>query len=98
MENVGLLLDTFHMNIEERDMMESIEISKDRLFHFHVADSNRWAPGYGHIDFRGIINKLVGVGYGGYVSVECLPLPGGPERSASEAYTYLRSVIEEVVG
>ena len=96
MENVGLLLDTFHMNIEERDMEESIISSKDRLFHFHVADSNRWAPGHGHIDFRGIINTLERIGYGGFISVECMPLPGGPRRSAEEAHGYLRKLLKEV--
>jgi sugar phosphate isomerase/epimerase len=50
-ENMGLLLDTFHMNIEEPSIEESIRACGDRIFHFHVADSNRWHPGAGHLDF-----------------------------------------------
>lgn len=46
-DNVGVLLDTFHMNIEEPSMTASITEARDRLFHFHVADSNRWHPGQG---------------------------------------------------
>ena len=42
--NLGLLLDTFHMNIEERVIEESIRPCGKRIFHFHVADSNRWYP------------------------------------------------------
>ncbi len=95
-ENVGVLLDTFHMNIEEPRIEESIVMSKDRLFHFHVADSNRWAPGYGHLDFRGIINTLDKIDYSGFISVECMPLPGGPRESAEKAHEFLSKTIKEV--
>jgi len=69
-DNFGLLLDTFHMNIEE-----SIMLCQDRIFHFHVADSNRWYPGGGHLDFRSIINTLFKTGYKGYISGEFIPKP-----------------------
>ena len=51
-DNFGLLLDTFHMNIEEADMLESIRTCGEHIFHFHVADSNRLYPGAGHLDFQ----------------------------------------------
>ncbi len=51
-ENFGLLLDTFHMNIEESQIEASIHQCGERIFHFHVADSNRWYPGAGHLDFK----------------------------------------------
>jgi len=74
-DNLGLLLDTFHMNIEEPDMRESIRLAGPRLFHFHVADSNRWYPGAGHIDFPALVAVLREIGYAGYVSVEAMPMP-----------------------
>lgn len=77
--SLGILLDTFHMNIEERDLAKSIRQMGDRLFHFHVADSNRRYPGNGHIDFTEIFRTLREIGYGGFVSGEFLPLPDGPE-------------------
>ena len=70
-----LQLDTFHMNIEEPDMRESIRLAGPRLFHFHVADSNRWYPGAGHIDFPALVAVLREIGYAGYVSVEAMPMP-----------------------
>lgn len=73
--NFGLLLDTFHMNIEEPRIEESIHACSGRIFHFHVADSNRWYPGAGHLDFRSIVNALHETGYAGFVSGEFLPLP-----------------------
>ncbi len=75
LENVGLLLDTFHMNIEEADMCESIYVAKDRLFHFHVADSNRRYPGAGHINFMQILETLEKITFRGFISAEILPLP-----------------------
>jgi sugar phosphate isomerase/epimerase len=54
-ENFGLLLDTFHMNIEEPVIEDSIRACGNRIFHFHVADSNRWYPGAGHLDFGTIL-------------------------------------------
>ena len=74
-ENFGLLLDTFHMNIEEPSIEASIRACGDRIFHFHVADSNRWHPGAGHLDFRGILATLGETGYDGYVSGEFVPVP-----------------------
>jgi 5-keto-L-gluconate epimerase len=75
MDNFGLLLDTFHMNIEEPNIENSIKICGDRIFHFHVADSNRWYPGAGHLDFHSILQTLISTGYYGFVSGEFLPHP-----------------------
>lgn len=68
-------LDTFHMNIEERDMVEAIKLCNDKLGYFHLADNNRKYVGAGAIDFKKVINALEEVGYTGYLSLECLPLP-----------------------
>lgn len=87
---LGLLLDTFHMNIEEPIIEKSIRKTKGKLYHFHVADSNRWAPGCGHIDFKSIMKALREIGYEGFISVECLPIPGGPKESAKIALKTLK--------
>ena len=83
-DNFGLLLDTFHMNIEEPSMEESIRTCGDRIFHFHVADSNRWYPGAGHLDFKSVLDTLFETGYDGFVSGEFMPfpmpIPGHSER------------------
>jgi sugar phosphate isomerase/epimerase len=89
--NVGLLLDTFHMNIEEASMTESIRAAGERLFHFHVADSNRWYPGAGHIDFRTILGVLSEIRYDGFVSAEILPLPHS-DLAAKRSIEYLRAL------
>lgn len=92
LDNVGLLLDTFHMNIEEPSMVESMVAAGERLFHFHVADSNRWHPGAGHINFNAIFNTLKSVGYQGFVSAEILPLPD-PDTAAIRTIEYMRGIV-----
>ena len=90
-DNFGLLLDTFHMNIEEPDILQSISTCGDRIFHFHVADSNRWYPGAGHLDFAGILSRLQSTGYDGFVSGEFMPLPD-PLTAARENIARLRAI------
>ncbi len=90
-DNLGLLLDTFHMNIEEPNMVESIRRAGQRVFHVHVADSNRWYPGAGHLDFRSIVNALEKVGYGGWISGEFMPVPDA-DTAASKSIGYLKSI------
>ncbi len=90
-ENLGLLLDTFHMNIEEPLIEESIRACGDRIFHFHVADSQRWYPGSGHLDFGSILSTLYSTGYEGYVSGEWLPEPDA-DTSAARGIAYLRQL------
>ena len=90
-KNVGLLLDTFHMNIEEPSMAQSIVDAGEHLFHFHVADSNRWYPGAGHIDFAELLRTLTAVGYQGFVSAEMMPFPD-PDTAAIKTIEYMRKL------
>ena len=79
--NVKILYDTFHMNIEEPDMIRAILASRHYISHVHFADSNRWAPGCGHLDFGAVIAALREIGYDKAISAEILPQPS-PEESA----------------
>ena len=88
----GLLLDTFHMNIEEPSIEGSIAAAGEAIFHFHVADSNRWNPGAGHLDFRSIFEALKRTGYPGWISGEFMPLPDA-DRAAQGSIDYLRGVL-----
>ena len=75
----GLLLDTFHMNIEERSITKTIQDSGSRIVHFHIADSNRWPPGYGHLKVEDLLHCLAESGYNGWVSAELLPRPNNTQ-------------------
>ena len=68
--NLGIMLDTFHMNIEESSFEQAIEDSKDFLRHTHFAENNRAMPGYACLDFELIVRTLHDIGYDKYVSFE----------------------------
>jgi sugar phosphate isomerase/epimerase len=68
--DLELMLDTFHMNIEEDSFENTILNSQPYLSHMHFADNNRKMPGFGHIDFDTIVKALKTISYGGKISFE----------------------------
>lgn len=74
-DNLKLLADLFHMNIEEDDIAKSILNARGRIGHLHFVDSNRRAAGLGHLSYAPIAKALADSGYQGYASAEALPLP-----------------------
>lgn len=78
LQNVGAMCDTFHMNIEEKNIADAIRKAKGYLKHIHIADSTRQAPGYGHIDFKAVAQAIKDIGYHGYLSMELLPAAADP--------------------
>jgi D-psicose/D-tagatose/L-ribulose 3-epimerase len=66
----GILLDTFHMNIEEDSFSHAIELTRDFLLHMHFADNNRKMPGSGHLDFSSILKALCKIDYQRYICFE----------------------------
>lgn len=91
-ENLGLHLDTFHMNIEEISIEETVRAFRNFIFHIHIADSNRLPPGKGHLNFRSIIRELEAVGYSGSLGIECLPIPSS-FVAAKQAFEYMGSLL-----
>ncbi|MEG0778909.1 MAG: sugar phosphate isomerase/epimerase family protein [Oscillospiraceae bacterium] len=74
-KNVGILYDTFHVNIEDGPQAETIKKFAKKIIHVHFADSNRRLPGEGHINFPEIRSSLISIGYEGWVSLEMLSIP-----------------------
>jgi D-psicose/D-tagatose/L-ribulose 3-epimerase len=67
----GLHLDTFHMNIEEKNSADAIRLAGDRLYHFHACENDRGAPGSGvNIDWDNVAKALKDVGYSRQAVIE----------------------------
>lgn len=81
--NIVLLADLFHMNIEEADPAASIQKNSQHIGHVHFADSNRKPIGFGHTQMQHIANALTASGYDGYVSAEAFPWPD-PDLAAAQ--------------
>ena len=90
--NIGVMLDTFHMNIEEKSFEDGLRTAGDKLWHVHIADSNRKYPGSGHIDFTSIFGTLKEMGYQKYISAELLPLPD-PDTAATKTIKFLKEYV-----
>ena len=81
-DNVRLLADLFHMNIEETDIAAGVRDGGRWIGHVHFVDSNRRPAGCGHMDYAPVMTALRGIGYQGYLSAEALPWPDS--RAAAE--------------
>lgn len=76
--NIGVLLDTYHMNIEENNIADAIRlVGADRLKNFHTGENNRTAPGRGHINWDEIFSTLAEIGYHGRIISEPFVMQGG---------------------
>ena len=103
--NVGVMADTYHMNIEENNMGDAIRNAGDKLYYVHLADSNRAAPGRGHIDFDEIARALKDIEYDGWVSFELLPAAADPfggkrceefyDQYSEESINYVRELFAQ---
>ena len=86
--NIGLMPDVFHMNIEDDRIGDSLARHGRLIKYIHFADSNRHAPGWGHLDFDDVFNGLRRAGFDGWASIEILPVPN-PDAAARQAAQYI---------
>ncbi len=91
--NLGIVADTFHMNIEDPSLPASLMAAKPYLAHMHFADSNRWYPGAGHINFREILEALRLIGYDRFITMEMEQQPDSP-TAARRAIQIVRALLD----
>jgi sugar phosphate isomerase/epimerase len=92
-DSLGVLLDTFHMNIEEDLFKDTVQSSRNFLRHMHFADNNRKMPGFAHIDFSTIVKSLNEIGYEGYISFE----PNIADRNYEHATKFGLDFVKRIV-
>jgi D-psicose/D-tagatose/L-ribulose 3-epimerase len=103
-----IMLDTFHMNIEEKSLGDAIRSAGPRLRHFHACENNRGAPGSGHVAWTEVASALEEIGYDGPVVIEsftpqvksiaravCIwrPLAESQHALAAEGLAFLRRLL-----
>jgi D-psicose/D-tagatose/L-ribulose 3-epimerase len=103
---VGILLDTFHTNIEEKHLGGACREAGGLLFHVHASENDRGIPGTGHVEWDQLFTALHGMKYQGWVNIESFSFAGGelprlvciwrdlahsPEAVAFEGVRFLRS-------
>ena len=104
--NFGVLYDTFHANIEEKDPVGCISKDMDVIKHVHISENDRGTPGKGHVDWPGTFKALRSGGYDDWMVIEAfgraLPALAAATRvwrdffpSAGEVYTEALKLIKE---
>jgi D-psicose/D-tagatose/L-ribulose 3-epimerase len=112
-DNVGLMLDTFHMNIEEKSISEAMALAGDRLFHMQVAENDRGTPGSGHVPWDEVFEALDKLGYSGSIVIESFlptvaeiaravslwrPVAASMDALARDGYAFVRAGQEQRSG
>jgi D-psicose/D-tagatose/L-ribulose 3-epimerase len=107
---VGVTVDTFHANIEEKSISEAITLLGASLKHIHLSENDRGLLGSGHVDFVSIVRALLSNEYDGYLIIEGFgysadhPLSPGylladmtvsPQRIASAGASYVRNLLRD---
>jgi D-psicose/D-tagatose/L-ribulose 3-epimerase len=67
---VKLMLDSFHMSMEEKDLGKAIELAGEHLVHVHSNEHDRGVPGSGHVDWQGVAAALKKINYDGALVIE----------------------------
>lgn len=113
MDNVGFLLDTFHMNIEEGNIPEAIRKCKGKIYDLHTCANTRGVPGDDNFDWKAIAQALKDADYNSYCLIEsftpdCVeiakaasvwrPFAESPEAIAERGIPFLKKVFGEVYG
>jgi len=89
-DNLKLLADTFHMNIEEPDVCQSLRTAGPWIGHVHLADTNREAPGHGHLNVVSVLEALDSIAYEGFLSFEILRCRIHSRRSTTASKRFAR--------
>ena len=84
--NVGILFDTFHANIEEKDVAAALRLSAPHLKHVHTCENDRGIPGTGHVDWPGVFKALREIGYDGYLTIESFGFALGALSAAASIW------------
>ncbi len=87
--NFQMMPDVFHMNIEDDHIGASFIRNKDYVRYVHFADSNRHAPGDGHMPWDEVFGALQTIGYDGWTTIEILPFPD-PDTAAERGVKFIK--------
>lgn len=87
-----LMLDLYHVHLEDPSLTASFITAREVLRHVHICDSNRRAPGWGHLNLKDVLAVLQSLHYRGWVTVEVLQAPT-QEAAVTQSGRHLRELL-----
>jgi D-psicose/D-tagatose/L-ribulose 3-epimerase len=94
--NIGVLFDTFHANIEERDVAEACRSLGPHLKHVHTCENDRGTPGTGHVDWNAFFRALKSMSYDGWLTIESFGFSLGELSAAASIWRDLAPEAENI--
>ncbi|MGE5646810.1 MAG: sugar phosphate isomerase/epimerase family protein [Acidobacteriota bacterium] len=94
--NVGILFDTFHANIEEKDVAAGFRTAAPYLKHAHASENDRGTPGTGHVDWAGVFRELRAMNYKGWFTIESFGFAAGELAAAASIWRDLAPTPESI--
>jgi D-psicose/D-tagatose/L-ribulose 3-epimerase len=94
--NVGILFDTFHANIEEKDVAAGYRTVAPYLKHVHTCENDRGIPGTGHVDWPGVFHALRDIGYDGWLTIESFGFALGALSAAASIWRDIAPTPESI--
>ena len=95
-EGCGLLIDSYHANVEEPDVPAAFRKAGDRLAHVHLCANDRGVPGVDHMDWSGIRDALDAIGYRGALVIESFTADNEAIATAASVWRPLASSQDEI--
>lgn len=94
--NIGILFDTFHANIEEKDIAAGIRTVARHLRHMHTCENDRGIPGSGHVEWPGVFQALSDVKYDGWLTIESFGFNIGDISAAAAIWRDIEKTPESI--
>lgn len=94
--HVGLLFDTFHANIEEKDIARACRAAGRHIKHVHTSENDRGTPGSGHVDWPGVFDALAGLNYDKWLTIESFGFALGDLSAAASIWRDIEPSPERV--
>jgi len=94
--NVGLLLDTFHANIEEKSIGQAYRTAGKRLKHVHTCENDRGTPGSGHVEWKDVFAAIREIGYDGWLTIESFGFSLGELSAAASIWRDLAPTPDDI--
>ncbi len=93
---VGMLWDTFHANIEEKTLADSVRLAAPYLKHVHTSENDRGTPGTGHVDWKALFRTLHDLDYQRWLTIESFGFSLGDLSSAASIWRDLAATPEQI--
>ena len=94
-DNLGVQADFYHMNMADGNFLETLRLMEGKLMHVHLAESNRYILGTGHLDFAAILQTLKELNFTAYLSLDSVPAKPDWKTVVEQGISYLKQMEQQ---